>query len=253
MWFADKFSRFFGVKSDKKVSTKGISNKKLIYTFDYDPIKNRFSVLFFHGTSSILLNDILSKGIMGPKLGNVIDEVLSTNLVLLQRKAEFAKQLRSACLGPYAREIEGATFASWLGTAWALDEIENHFKDVVKHGGEVYSVTWTKISNMLCTENIELPCRFPDAEVSVVFFKCFFHIGMEEEEEPKSQHNKILEFLDPLDEDCLEAFAPALEVRFLSPLPPSRIVWHGSIEAAQSAFELKLLSPAILEFLRRGN
>lgn len=223
------------------------------HTIDFDPLLGRFSALFCHGTSSEHMNAILCRGLVRPDLASVLDTVLASRPDLVRHRDAFEAEMPGRALGIDARRFEGGEFATWLANRVGIQSLADEIGLIVQHGGEVYRVTWSRLSKVIKAHNRgELPVRFPGAIPRVLLFRVPFDIPMATEESPRTQNAYIIELAQGLAEDVANP-GDIREVRFTEPLPPDRIIWHGNVEQALDAIETTPLSPrAQIELRERG-
>ncbi len=220
------------------------------YTIDFDPLIGRFNALFCHGTSSNHMDSIMREGLVMPNFASVLDTVLASRPDLLAHRDVLKVEMGVGALGVEARRDESGEFATWLANRVGIQILADEIGKIVQHGGEVYRVTWSRLSKVINARRMgELPARFPTATPRVLLFKVPFDIPMTNEETPRTHDNYIVELAQGLVDDSAD---PSLirEVRFLEPLTPERIFWHGSMEQALDAIQMAPLSPLAQAELR---
>lgn len=222
-----------------------------MYAIDYNIETSRFQALFCHGTSSESVNSILQNGIVRPNYDAVIDQFLTQNAQANNIINNNRDIIANGPLGLTERIREDdVVFATWFANQVGLQMLRDEIGPIARHGGEIYSRTWTAISALLRANDIAAPAfKHPTATAAVIFFQVPFDLLMQEIPYPRSKYEFIEELSWNLYDGTVEPYRCIMEVKFLDNLPVNHILWHGSFEDAASQLSQNLISPAAYQAL----
>ena len=218
-----------------------------MYTLDYNFNRNAIEVLFFHGTSSANIDNILQVGLIRPDLDAVIDHVLEAAPHLQRFRNDFlVDQARPGPLAIEARRFDANAHAwAWLGNTLGLAMVQGDVRAVVPHGGEIYAVVHSRISQFAEAYELAAPeVRFPDATPYLIAFTVLIPLHNRANVGADASHNFYDTVLDNISDPSFdEYFGGPVPVRFTTAVPPDRIIWHGPLTEFTGQLE-GLMSPA---------